>query len=269
MDLYPQNTDVKLAVPATEDDGTQILNLLEVKVTVRDDKQELVGAFSAPLPEGSADDYTITVPKSLNALIGTVRGLRVVNVQFVVGPHSQNIERIVERSIRYMIGEPVKLAVMENSFALYGRFVMDGAALFNAAGWSNANEQRQVTALIQAYRSITRMSLEYTPLDKDGKYDIGNEEIIDHLDWHQMRAAEFEELPADFREALIRAQLLEANELLQGNVYEDRVRAGVRSETIGESSVTFNTSVRQYSVSRSALQVLGPYIVRSMRLARA
>ncbi|NIH77423.1 hypothetical protein FHV99_004675 [Ochrobactrum sp. P20RRXII] len=269
MDIHPQNTDIKLAVPAVEDNGSQILNLLDVKVTVRDEKQELIGTFSAPLPEGAAVDYSVTIPKAMNVLSEGVRGLRYVTVEFLIGPHTNAIERTVVHSIRYMIGEPVSLVVMDNSFALFGRFLLDAPSLLNAAGWSNATEQRQIAALIQAYRNITRMSLEYTPLDKDGQYEIGQEEILEHLDWHQMRAAEFEELPSDFREALIRAQLLEANELLQGNVYDDRVRSGVRSETIGESSVTFNTSVRQFSVSRSALQVLGPYIVRSVRLARA
>lgn len=269
MDIHSQNTDVTIAAPAVEDDGSPIRDLVEVRVTVRDEKQELAGIFSAPLPDGSAVDYSVTVPRAMNVLPEGARGLRYVTIEFQVGPNVDDIQRSIVRTFRYMLGEPVSLVVMDNSFALYSRFVMDGTALLNAAGWSNASEQRQIAALIQAYRNITRMSLEYTPLDKDGKYEYGHEETIEHLDWHQMREAEFEDLPSDFREALIRAQLLEANELLQGNVYEERLRSGVRSETIGESSVTFNTSVRQFSVSRSALQVLGPYIVRGVRLARA
>jgi hypothetical protein len=69
--------------------------------------------------------------------------------------------------------------------------------------------------------------------------------------------------PDYFKEALNRAQIIQANFLLTPNSAADRRRDGVFSEKIGESSIMFKNGVRpldEDTVCRPAMNVLAQFL---------
>lgn len=262
METFPANTDVSIQILRDPPDLASLGEIISVEVAIYSEADELLGSFLGDAPE-QGKPYFVVVPASLTQVEAGKRAVRQIVVTF-----TDITNRQLRRTEYVLFGEPLSLVVMENSFATYPRFVLEQSSLLNLAAWQHAPEHRKISALISAYRSITRMSLEYTPLDLDGKYRTGYETTIDPLDWQEMTASEFEELPPQFRNDLILAQILQANELLQGNVYAERMRAGVSSETIGESSVSFNSAAAQHSLGFEARQVLSQYISRAVRVVR-
>jgi hypothetical protein len=90
--------------------------------------------------------------------------------------------------------------------------------------------------------------------------------------WPLMTASVWQEYPAYFRDALARAQVIQANALLTFDPIADRRRAGVFSEKIGESSMMFKNGVRKLdedTVCRPALNELAQFINNRITLTRA
>lgn len=269
MDFHPGNTDVILDVAYVDANGKMLSSVLSIVSDVYDMDDVIIGTINSDLPASNAKSFSVTVPKELNSVSPGDRTLRKVVTNFNIDPAAGKSESVVKSEAMYIVGSKPTLKVASNSFASLAQFHLEAIELLTIAGWSNASDDRKVAALIQAFRNISGLTFEYTPLDEKGEYKVGEVETLEPMDWHHMSANHFEDLPPAFRQALIRAQILEANELLQGNVFASRIKAGVKSETIGESSVSFNTSVRQHSVSSAVVQTLNQYIVRRFEIARA
>jgi hypothetical protein len=84
-----------------------------------------------------------------------------------------------------------------------------------------------------------------------------------------MSVESFDLLPAGFLRAIKRAQLIEANVILGGDVVGRKRQDGILSETIGESSASFSDKpFLNLPISRQAYEELRRYIVIRIGVAR-
>lgn len=252
---------VSVNIPFVDASGNK-QSVSSVAYEVRDGNDKVV--FSAPSVDVTETETFFQVKVDAQYNIAGPSGKSAYSI--IVSMQTES--RVIKVTQFYIVEKEQRLTVMKNSFMTLAQAFLESSEFVNLPGWSNATERRQVAALSQAYSNITQMTLEYTPINDDGVYMEGYEEIIGALEWSQMTANKFDDLPPVFTKALMRAQILEANDLLEGNVMTAKINSGVRSETIGESSITFNTSLMQHQVSRAAMGVLGRYVYRSHKLAR-
>jgi hypothetical protein len=89
--------------------------------------------------------------------------------------------------------------------------------------------------------------------------------------WPLMTEDLFAQYPEAFREALKRAQVVEANQILTGDGYASRRKAGLMSESVGESSMMFKAGVRplDLGISREALDYLTGFLNNRITTTRA
>ena len=84
-----------------------------------------------------------------------------------------------------------------------------------------------------------------------------------------LKEADFKKWPKDFQNALRRAQLYEADQILKGDPVGDKRRAGVVSETIGEAKMFFNARPPlRLALCVQAMETLSPYLHSSRRIGR-
>lgn len=145
-------------------------------------------------------------------------------------------------------------------------------------GWDGAtNHQQRINALINAHANLARLVYSVPhdaarlPSDYAG-YGTGSDTVFDmrrRLQLSTLNATSFAALPASFVQALKRAQLVEADTILGGDIVGDKRRDGVVSETIGESSTFFQSKpLLDLPIGRRAYAILRPYISISVGVSR-
>lgn len=170
------------------------------------------------------------------------------------------------------------LAIAQNSFVTYPEALRFRAEFGSLNGWDANARDRHMSALAEAYRRLCRMSFKVPGANMDGtnvnkaNYGTGTDSgwawgsrvRVSTLD-----QAGFEALPPKFQHAIKRAQLAEADVILGGDPIGDRRKAGMISETIGESSGFFQS--RPYlnlPISRQAYEEVKRYVYLSIGVLR-
>lgn len=263
MLVYPDQYRVLLTVPFLDKAG-QAITPIKLRATLRDGEDELVRSFDeVSLPVGPVD-YTYDIAPIYNALEAGERVMaRVLRVELetVFGVHIQRLS--------YRIESDLDLEVMVNSFQTYDAAEIVALGLVNLTGWAGAGETQRKTALIAAFERICRLPFQIAPRDDQGNLLWSELSTIEPDQWGEVSADGFYAFPTHFKKVLRQAQVVEANELLVGDLVGARHRAGIVSETIGESSVTLRENRIDHGVSSLTLQVLGFYLNLGARIARA
>lgn len=218
------------------------------------------------------DPIKISIPVNLNALgAGMTLDVRVLKVRL------DTPEGVIMLKQSYMIKGEQELVTPTNSFSTYEKALLIASGIVNLTGWNTASEELRVVALREAYSNIIRITFAFdvdassyrNKMTYDNTFDIfGSQRVVSSADWTDMTRADFDELPIEFRAALMKAQLLEANDLIQGDVLAAKIRSGIVTETIGESSMTLNKNMLRHAVSPVSITVLGPYIYNRTLVAR-
>lgn len=262
MDYYPENYDVTITVPFVDPTGAEATPSAATAVLLDGDGNQIVD-LGALLITG-ATSVDVVIDKANNALpVGEHRAVRILSVtlSFAGGQ--------VERRFIYAIETAVRLVVMQNSFMSYETALVMSSDFVNPIGWAVADENARKTALVHAYNRLTQIPMKFSPVDAGGEILRSLESVILRDEWIDLSYDDFAEFPAHFRLVLRRAQFIEANELLQGDPLGKKRRAGVMSETIGESSVRISDSLIDYGVSSETLAALAGYVYFNMRTGRA
>ncbi|QIG75615.1 hypothetical protein EVC20_044 [Rhizobium phage RHph_Y2_17_1] len=277
MKLYPENYDVAIDVLFTDNSGAP-LNVTGVSASVVDgDDRELANFGQIPfdLADGKV---TITVPANLNVLgEGELSAARTLRVYLDDG------DFVNTRFLSYILEAQTRLEILNNTF-----LTLPGAEILardnpRLKGWAAADDEKKSAALINAYTRLSRIQLRYAkplpeadvatssrPYDPRRSSRDDCDVVIKPGDWRDRFTKEdFLAMPADFRNALRLAQLVEANEVLTDNPLEARHRAGVISETVGESSIMLRGGKLELGVSSEALRALTGFVYYNVRLARA
>jgi hypothetical protein len=196
-----------------------------------------------PAPE----NVVVTVPGGINGIpTGELRAVRVVEFE-VTTPSGVVIE-----NEEYALGGLSRIEVGTNSFVTYYEAVLlsDVVAGMEFDGWQDASRQERENALLIAYESMRGLTLMGRKMTDLTDADIDREPGL--------------------REALRKAQVIEASDKLVNSPIRQARREGVISMTVGESSQFFG-SWRPVSTTlcASAMRVLGRWMTSSVRIYRA
>jgi hypothetical protein len=220
-----------------------------------EDDQALMDWTALTLPSPPEDQITLTVPASMTSLAtGLVRGLRSVELEVATASATINL------SEQILLTTASTLVAGVNSFCSYSRAVMTAEDFTEQtmAGWQReSRREERERALIEAHQAIMRMPLYVKPSRQNLQTFIDKEG--------------FAEIDPTMLQALRRAQVLEASEILNADPTAMARRNGLLSMTVGESSQYFGTAKPFESavMSRQALKVLSPWISYSVRIGRA
>lgn len=271
MKLYPENYNVSVDVLFTDLNGQAVTPSAVNAVLYDGEDQEIVDFGSLPFDAGDTHKE-IVIPAAFNVLgEGELSASRILRVELVTAAGS------VRRAHSYLIEGQFRLEIMINSFMSMEAAEMLARDMPNISGWEAASEDKRYAALIEAFNSLVRIPMkfkttaEFVAYDELGYERASNSEetIILRSAWPTITRDEFMSWPAHFRKALRKAQFAEANELLEGDAITRRHRAGIISETIGESSITLRSGQIDYGLSRQALSYLSGHIYYDYRIARA
>lgn len=279
MNVFLAATDVTLSVPLTDTDGNALsVTAVQYRVTNADGLEiialtALVGFVSL------AAKAVIVVPAASNTPpSGTSRALRHVELRCQVGLN------VVTLSTDYVVESGEQLEIGVNSFQSLTQANFNAALIPNLIGWDSAATAQRVAALIDARLHICQLnfgslnsnaiwgqdSLSFVP---EGAYSTGVVRAGSSFAWGGdltfVSAEQFVKLPDIFIKALTRAQIAEADAILGGDPIEQKRRAGLMLDTIGESKQMYRAGKPlELPVSRRALSYLSMFVTFSKRIAR-
>lgn len=265
MKRYAVGGAVKVTIPFLDFEGNPV-TATALSYGVRDENGlEIVPltALAAPAPSDTDVDITIAAPSNASA------GARVVllNIETAEGNFAQEMV--------YQLVATSAPVIPTESFQSYAQAMLLAASIPNLLGWSAASGADQIAAMREAYSRITQFNLVIPATDLDGMSYIVTDDLgpfrIPPTLWPVMTLERFMAYDQHFRLNLRKAQVVEADELLRGDTLGEKRRAGLMSESIGESSMMFRAGVRpvERPVSQAAFRYLGRYIEQSVRIGRA
>ncbi len=136
--------------------------------------------------------------------------------------------------ITYLIKSEAGLEVGTNSFALMPELIMVSADMIHLRAFNSADQDEQISALIQAWNNLGQLPVKFEDLqDTDSSQKGSTQELID---------TDISLLAPKTYQRLLRAQVIEADDVLGGNPIEARRRLGLISDSSGESAHFFRTS---------------------------
>lgn len=260
MQAYLGGQDVSLAISLVASDGSPIeATAVQYRLT-NQDEIELVAKVALTSFTAGDDEVIVAIPGALNTLgASSVRELRVVELYVTCSAG------VLKLTTEYILEAEAVLRTGLNSFQTYSAALLAGYELPNMEAWNDASKGNRINALIAARRNIGKLYLRYIAEADMTRlavpWESGNVTML--------TADQFATLPTDMREAICRAQVIEADFLLGGDPVGDIRRSGVMSSTVGEASQFFRTS-KPYEgpVCKRALQELGKYIAPIKRVGR-
>lgn len=262
MNTYPADFTVDVDVVFNDLNGAPVVPTA-VNAKLYDDDDLLVTDFGSVSFAPGDIHVGITILPAFNALAdGVTQAARILRVDLVTTAGT------VHLSTAYLIAGQFRLQLMTNSFVSMEAADLIAAGMVNLIGWNKASEDQRYAALIESYNRLLLVPMRFT-YPPDHPLLPNQEVIIERAGWPNVTAEQFLDCPKPFRTALRRAQLNQASELLQGDAYGRKFRAGIASEKIGESSVTLRNNIIASSVSATTLALLAGFIYYSNRIARA
>lgn len=169
----------------------------------------------------------------------------------------------VRESFLLVASTPLKVCV--NSFQTPTEAALTRAEIARLDEYDVAEKLQRQAAMIEAYRRILRVSVQ-----------IPQAFDIDNIAWGSRRVPlsrltenDFRKLPQGFQRAIRRAQLVEANSLLEVNTVEQKRREGVVSEKIGEAGMFLSSKpYLNLPISRATYEELKLFIVLVVEVQR-
>ncbi len=262
MNVFPEGFVVAVDIPFKDLNGAPVTPI-SVSVDVLDEDEKLILPLGKVTITAGATFVTITVPGWVNELSSDqLRTVRIVEAEIEVA------EGIYPYRTAYMVRCSQRLVIMHNTFQTYESAEMEATELYVPA-WEAASEETRRGALINSYNKLTNIPMRYYPKDDTGARVLSQFNYIPRDLWEELSVDSFVAFPTHFRRALRRAQVIEANAILQGDEIAAKHNAGIVQEKIGESSITLKPGHLAKTISNETLIALTGYIDFSMRLSRS
>ncbi|UIN38279.1 hypothetical protein [Methylobacterium oryzae] len=271
MKNLPAGCAFSVTVPFQNAQGVAVQPTGIIVTVLNEDGKVLHGP---EIPDASVleqDAITYKVPASVNALpVDVPLAVRVVEVELTTA------DGVIELRESVLLRAGLRLRYLVNSFGTYERLVMAAADMPRIESFNALEQTDQEPALIEAFRRLTRFGYRVLPPGYDDGCDrsfntIGG--VIDRIvprEWQAMTPEWFETLNPDFRSALLRAQVQEANAILTSGTADEARSQGLLSKTTGESSAMFRSGKPlELGISKETLAHLTGFIEIRSRLARA
>ncbi len=216
------------------------------------------------LPGWSAGaEAVVVVSSSLNQLAAGLTSVARTVILFVTGLGSAAGTATLQSSYR-LVSED-RLPIPQASLLTLAGADMIADDLVSMLGWKGASDAVKTAALLEARQDLNSLAFRYQPLDWQSR--VTSDFSLESLE--EVSETEYAALEPAFKNALQRAQLLQAEHLLSRTDDDAYREAGVTSITIGESSKTFgNRSVSKVRMSDRSMRVLAKYLA-PRRIGRA
>ena len=190
--------------------------------------------------DGSLASVAITLDAASNAIADDAEG-GFRRVTFTLTTNDGTVRS--EQS--YLLIAAVRLDPPYNSFQSFEEAMIESLSMPTLT-WDAFDETTKTTALLEAYRRITRLGFRFRDPNDFSRFEsvsgiVEDGWVIAPPTWAVLDQEDWDDLPDAFKKALRRAQIVEANEMLTGNPVSDRRRDGLLSETVGESSMMFRS----------------------------
>lgn len=186
---------------------------------------ELVARTSVPGFNGSNSQSTVTISAASNTS-SKRRDVRQAKFWLI----NAEGERIVN-SVYILKGDELQLSVPSESFQTFPEAVATRLNMPDALTYYDAlPDETKVTALEAAFLRLQNLT-----------FNIAGTDGLPLSDIAEMSPSAFRALNPKFILALQRAQLVEADVLVEASPIAEKIRQGIISETIGESSMFFRS----------------------------
>lgn len=262
MDFYLEKTPVVFDIPLTNLYG-HTRSPLTIEVIISDGNGVVIDTRNTEFSD-SVEALSIEVHSNENEIpAGHDYAARIVDV--TVGFPSGS----VNHRFSYILERQVVLSLLENTFVSYENAFILSRDFAKNTNWLSADDNMRKSALKEAFFRIIKIPMRYHPLDENGVVDEKVENILSRNNWENVSVEDFQALPERFRQALMRAQFVEARNLLRLDAYAEKRAQGVISESIAESSVRLSENALRYGVGDEALEELTGFIHFDFRIGRA
>jgi len=235
MNSFPVDTDAILQVPFAREDGTAVTPTAASYVVLDGSGNTLVSRTT--VNDVSGTSTAITVPAASNAEEGA-RSL-VLTMTTAQGT-------VIAETVFAIVGQTA-LTFLVNTIQTYAQALFTAQSIPGLDAFKAAAKQDQTIALIEGFRRLTLMN-----------YVIPWPEVVDVMNylypryaweitprmWPMMSADLYSRYPEGYHLAMRRAQVVEANFILTGDVIGDKMRSGLLAWTVGESKMMFRSGVK-------------------------
>lgn len=260
---YLAGYDVTLNIDLFDDAGNAIVaNSVLYKVSNQLGEVIIPNTSLTGLVAGDVS-ISITIPAADNFLpvtndVSSLRSLRFVEI-YITTPVG-----LVKKEVDYIIESDNVLALGINSFQSYPSALYVAGTIDNIDAFYSASKADKIIALIRARQIIGRLSFRYGFDNFDNvNRSIHSREIT------LATQVQFEAYPKDFKDALARAQVIQANDLLGGDEEDELRSSGLTSVQVGEAKQTFRQSKPiETIVSRRTMKELSKFINYTLRVSR-
>lgn len=273
MRTYLNDSDATLSVELLDDSGGS-LSFIPTAVSYRILNQEGLEVLpptniAGYLGESSVNIFVSAAINHIKA--GLTRDVRLIELRC----SAVNEFAIVREN--YFIETVNALETGINSYQSLQSAELISSEIANLTGWQSASRQEKITALQEARERVGKMSLHPYRGDYISQTRVMEPFVIDGVfadgaygGLNGLSAERFLSLPPGFVKAIRKAQIAEANYILEGDSVESKERSGITSEKIGESMQTFKVAKKlQYPICSAAIMYISTYIVRSKKLGRS
>ncbi|MEB0029211.1 hypothetical protein QN372_00460 [Undibacterium sp. RTI2.1] len=279
MDIFLAGTAVNLITVLSDKSGNP-LKVTSIEYRISDESgTELVPLQALSSFVAESPQAVIEVSAENNIIADTAAlGLRAVELHCVVAGNTIVI------NTGYIVELADPLVVGTNSFQTYAQAEFNAVSLPNLAGWDKSSESERIAALSDARDHIVQLS--FTQLNSnvnwgqdslnfvpEGTYStnyVSNGDMfLFNGNLALLTPLQFSKLPDKFKLALSKAQIVEADSILGGNVVDSRRREGLLLESIGEVKQMYRSGKPlDLPVSRRALSYLSYFVTFSKKVGR-
>lgn len=258
--VFLANQPINAIIPVVDEVGNALpVTSVEYRLIDQNDAEVIAKTAFGGYVAGD-QEIEIVVPAESNALTPpATREIRVLELFL----HTNT--GVMRKSFEYMIEAEAVLVEAVNSFMAYGKSVLIASEIPRLDGWNDATKEQRITALMRARMNIGQLRFRHV-FDK-------HQDIIENTlavaDVTEATPAQWAAFPESFKEALRRAQVIEADYLLGGDERGEYRRQGLMSMTNGESKQFFRPAKPiEGVVCRRAMNELAKWVLTRHRLTR-
>jgi hypothetical protein len=240
---FASNTEVEIEIPY-EYNGSS-LTLTGFEYELLDANSEVIQARIADENfNASTSSSVLTIPVASNTTTAK-RDVRLLNCYLINAAGTFIVPQV------YLLkGNQLNLTPLTDSFMTYSQAVLTRVGMAESQDYYDAlTDELKAVALEESFTRLAKL-----------KFKVGTTEI---LDIKSLTLSAFNALNADFHSDIRKAQIAEANAIVEASPVRDKIRAGIISETIGESSMFFRQAgvpVTRSGVSDDAEQYLKKWL---------
>lgn len=265
MQSFKFGSDVVLTVSFIDENGGNPVTPTAASYAVFDSNGEQIVPTTS-VADTSGTDAQITIPANKHVAPG---GYALV-LTMTVGADT------VENSVIYLVVPAQRLQILKNTFVTIQQAMFIASTTPGLQSWTGAGSDDQVASMAEAFSRLTRLNyvIPWPELvDMQSRIAPYYKSEITPRMWPLMTPDLYAAYPEQFRNAIAKAQVIEANAVIvePTDGYAARRRAGLMSESIGESSIMFRAGTRplETPVSTDTLKCLTGFLNNRITLTRS